>query len=108
METDLTIIRGDTCTLTLKKTAEGVEVPFETGDTFIFSAKKKLKQTTYDIQSDTFVIIDGEAIITLSSTDTDIREGDYCYDIQYTDVDGDIYTLIRGTLTIDWNVTANE
>lgn len=108
MDTDLTIIRGDTCSLTLTKTSEGVEVPFETGDTFIFSAKKKLKQTTYDIQSDTFVITDGKAIINLSSTDTDVKEDDYYYDIQYTDVEGDIYTLIRGKLTIDWSVTINE
>jgi hypothetical protein len=108
METDLIITRGDSCALTLKKMSDGEQVDFENGESFIFSAKSKLKQPTYDIQSETFNVIDGEAIIYLTPEDTRIREGEYFYDIQYTDLNEGVYTIVKGNLTIDWDVTRDE
>lgn len=107
---DFTIIRGDTCYITYVKLDEdGVKVNLLTGDSCTFSAKKNLKQTTFDIQVTSTTIDDGEIIIKLDQDDTNIALGDYYYDIELNeDSTGDTFTVSRGTLTIDWDVTTNE
>lgn len=100
------IIQGDTCYLTITKLDdEGDQSDFENGEVVVFSAKKNLKQEDYDIHSENATLIDGQMIIRLSSQDTNIKLGEYYYDIQYTDLAGDIYTLVKGTLEITWEVT---
>ena len=106
MEKDMQIIQGDTCYLTITKLDdEGDQSDFENGEVVVFSAKKNLKQEDYDIHSENATLIDGQMIIRLSSQDTNIKLGEYYYDIQYTDLAGDIYTLVKGTLEITWEVT---
>ena len=106
MEKDLQMIQGDTCYLTVTKLDdEGEQVDFETGEVVVFSAKKNLNQEDYDIHSANATLTDGLMIIKLSSQDTNVRLGEYYYDIQYTDLSGDIYTLVKGMLEITWEVT---
>lgn len=106
---DFTIIRGDTCHITVIKLNENNEkIDFVIGDKCTLSAKRNLKQNEYDIQSMSTNIVEGEIIITLSSEETNIALGDYFYDIQYEDSNEEIYTLARGIVTVDWDVTRNE
>jgi len=103
---DFTIIRGDSCYISVIKTNEqGQQIDFVDGENVVFSVKKNLKQENYDIQSSSSVIVDGQMIIELTPDDTNIALGDYFYDIQYTDINDDVYTLSKGNVTIDWDVT---
>lgn len=105
---DLQINQGDTCYITvIKQDDSGNKINFVTGETVVLSAKKNLKQTIYDIQTANATLTDGEMIIEITSTESNIALGDYYYDIQYTDVNNDIYTLVKGMLNIDWQVTDN-
>lgn len=106
---DFTIIKGDTCYITYVKLDEnGEKVNLVSGDSCTFSAKKTLKQTTYDIQVTSTTIENGEIIIKLEPDDTDIATGEYLYDIELNDNLNDRYTVSRGTLTIDWGVTSHD
>jgi len=103
---DFTIIRGDSCYISVIKTNEqGEQIDFVDGEKVVFSVKKNLKQENYDIQSSSSKIVDGQMIIELTPDDTNIALGDYFYDIQYTDINNDVYTLSKGNVTIDWDVT---
>lgn len=106
---DFTIIRGDTCHITVVKIDEnGEKINFIPGDKCTLSVKRNLKQASYDIQIESTNIQQGEIIITLPSQSTNIALSEYYYDIQYTDENNEIYTLSRGILTIDWDVTRND
>ena len=103
---DFTIIRGDSCYISVIKTNEqGQQIDFVDGEKVVFSVKKNLKQENYDIQSSSSIIVHGQMIIELTPDDTNIALGDYFYDIQYTDTNNDVYTLSKGNVTIDWDVT---
>ena len=104
---NLTINQGDSCYLTIMHLSDDNEtvIPFEEGDTIIFSAKKKLNQNNYDIQSEPAHLVDGSLIIELTPEDTNIALGEYYYDIQLTNVAQDVYTIVKGILTIDWDVS---
>ncbi len=103
---DFTIIQGNSCYITvIKKDEAGTKINFVEGDEVVLSAKKNLKQNTYDIQSNSTTLVDGELIIYLTPDDTNIPLNEYYYDIQYKDTNEDIYTLTKGKLTIDWSVT---
>lgn len=103
---NFTIIRGDSHIFTLTKLDDtGTQVDYESTDSFIFSAKKNLKQETYDISNNNYSLSDGKCIIELLPTDTDIELGDYYYDVQYTTLEDTVYTIARGTLSIVWDVT---
>lgn len=106
---DFTIIRGDSCYISIVKLDENNnQIDFDEGDTIILSVKKKLKQETYDIQSESNNIVDGQMLIELTPDQTNIALGEYFYDIQYDTINHDIYTLSRGNIIIDWDVTRNE
>ena len=104
---NLTINQGDSCYLTIMHLDDDNEtvIPFEEGDTIIFSAKKKLNQNNYDIQSEPAHLVDGSLIIELTPENTNIALGEYYYDIQLTNVAQDVYTIVKGILTIDWDVS---
>ena len=106
MEKDMQIIQGDTCYLTITKLDDaGDQSDFENGEVVVFSAKKNLKQEDYDIHSENATLIDGQMVIELTPEQTNIALGDYYYDIQYVNLAKDVYTLVKGTLTIDWDVS---
>lgn len=107
---DFTITKGDTCYITyIKLDDDGVQVDLVTGDSCTFSAKKNLRQTEYDIQVVSTNILEGQMIIKLEPTDTNITLADYYYDLELIEgTSGDVFTVAKGTLTIDWEVTVNE
>ena len=108
-EKDLQIIQGDSFYVTLNKyDKEGDQVDFENGEEITFSARKNLNQTDYDIQSRKVTLNEGKAILYLSPVDTEVKLGEYYYDIQYKTQNQDVYTLMKGTLEIVWEVTDNE
>lgn len=104
---NLNINQGDSVYLTINHLDEDNEtiIPFEEGDILILSAKKKLNQKNYDIQSEPALLIEGALVIELTPQDTDVPLGDYYYDIQLTNVAQDVYTIVKGILTVDWDVT---
>lgn len=105
-EGEITINRGDSCYFTvIKQNEEGTKINFDIGDELTFSAKKTLKQENYDIQVISTDLNDGEITIQLLPEHTNIALGQYLYDIQYKDIYNDIYTLSKGTLNIEWDVT---
>lgn len=106
-EKDLTLIQGDSFYLTLNKLdKEGEEIGFVEGEEIVFSAKKNLKQSEYDIYSNKMTLTEENKIILyLSPIDTNIKLGTYYYDIQYKTLNNDIYTLVKGELEVVWEVT---
>lgn len=104
---NFTINQGDSYYLTVIHVDEDgeTEIPFESGDRIIFSARKKLNQKKYDIQSKPASLVDGEFIIQLTPEDTNVALGEYYYDIQLITASEDVYTILKGMLTIEWDVT---
>ena len=103
---NISINQGDSLYLTLSKyNDEGDEVGFNPTDILKLTAKRNLNQKTYDIESKNARIVDGKAIIELAPSQTNIRLGDYYYDIEYQNENLDRYTLVKGTLTVEWDVT---
>ena len=80
---DMSINQGDSLYLSIiKYDDKGDEVAFDENDKIKFTAKRKLNQKTYDIESDNARIVDGVAIIEIPPNKTNIRLGEYYYDIQ--------------------------
>ncbi len=105
-EKNLQITQGDSFYITVTKSdAEGSQLELNSSDKIVFSAKKNLKQPDYDIHSDKTHIVGGKIILYLSPNDTNIKLGTYYYDIQYTNANNDVYTLVKGELEITWEVT---
>jgi len=106
-EKNIQIVQGDSFYLTVTKyDDEGDEIMFEEGEEIVFSARRNLKQTEYDIHSEKMILTeDGKIILYLSPTDTEVRLGTYYYDVQYKTINKDIYTLVKGELEIVWEVT---
>lgn len=103
---DFTIIRGDNYPIKIIKYDEdNTKISFVAGDKVTFSAKKNLKQTTYNIQESSTTIDNGEMTLTLDKTATDIPVGDYFYDIEYMNELDEPVTISKGILTIDWDIT---
>lgn len=93
--TDITMIRGDTETLTVTcQLEDGTARPFEAGDTVILTVgwpvgREVLQKTV------TAFTEDGAAVITLSHADTnELQAGIYRYDVQLTAGDGTVKTII--------------
>lgn len=104
---NFTINQGDSYYLTVTHVDEDgeTEIPFEQGDKVILSARKKINQKKYDIQSKPATLVEGELIIELTPEDTNVTLGDYYYDIELTTATKDVYTILKGILTIEWDVT---
>ena len=95
MNNAIKIVAGDTARIRLELNNYNLD----NGDS--------VKFTAYDVQTSQTVITVtitefdyGDALISLSSADTDIAAGTYLYDIQVTLANGDIDTVIIGPLTI--------
>lgn len=101
------ITRGDTKYFSvIKQDEDGNKVPFESGAKVSFSVKRNYNSTEYVIHKESTDIVDGEILIKLDPEDTDVALNDnYYYDFQYTTVDNEIYTLVKGTAQVVWEVT---
>lgn len=108
----LKIRRGDTTTITLNYTLNGVAVDL-TGSTVYFTVKPTLP--TDDSDDSTAVITEevtshsdptnGQTVIPLSATQTTVTAGGYYYDIQVKDASGNITTIDVGTVKVLPDVT---
>ena len=97
--------RGDTVPIALTITQNGTPVDI-TGSVITITFKKNKTDTTAVIQKNA-VLTDpenGQALITLTPTDTDIDVDEYFYDIQWTDAGGNIRTLILTTVQIKQDI----
>lgn len=98
------IVRGDTSTLTIGFTnLEG------TISAMAFSCKKHATDETYIFQktlgSGITANQDGTYIIRIAPADTSSQElGGYYYDVQIT-VGSDIFTILKGRLTLGYEIT---
>ncbi len=94
--TNLSMIRGDTETLIAMQFLDEILVPIENGSTVYFTVKKSLDTEEKTLQKVVTTFTDGKAYINLSSADTkNIPAGRYKYDIQVTDPDGVVTTIIK-------------
>jgi hypothetical protein len=105
------IYRGDDYTLSVEvKDADGNAYDL-TGCTLFHTVKENESDSDDDavIKSDVTTHTDptnGESEIDVPDTDTDdLTPGDYYYDVQLKDASGNIYTLEKGVMTVEYDVT---
>lgn len=105
----ITMVRGDTLSF-------GVEIKDQDGEyldveTAYFTCKKNLNDDdpVFQKEMDTGITRDdtGRYVVRVAPSDTaDIEAGRYYYDLQ-VGLNGDIFTLLRGVLDIQMDVTVN-
>jgi hypothetical protein len=93
------IIKGDTQSITVILKNDGTQVDFESGDTVTMEVTKRNGTTKY-IDKEVTSFIDGQAIINLSTTDTNLAKATYLYKIIYDKANGERFTLISNELVI--------
>lgn len=112
---DLEIIRGDSETITFIISEDGEPVDL-TDATVFFTVKPSISDDAETDDDDASAVIEkevtshsdpteGETLIELSNTDTDIDAGEYYYDIQVKRDDDTIVSIKRRKLTIVPDVT---
>lgn len=111
LKPDITLIRGDSYSISFELTEEGSPVDL-TGSTVFFTAKPAL---TNDVSDNTAVIsvevtshsdpTNGKTSIPLSSTDTDVTPAEYYYDVQVKRDDDTIVSIRARKLEIVADVT---
>lgn len=95
--TNLSMVGGDSDSITIRFKRAGNVVPFELGDTVYFSVKKKIKDNEYILQKIiTEFTPEGTARIPLLPSETnDIPTGTYKYDVQVNFKGGRVLTVIE-------------
>lgn len=106
-DTKLSMVRGDT--LAFGVVIDGLDQDL---DTAYFSCKKNIDDTEYVFQkslSDGISKVEtGKYRVRVAPADTSEAElGDYYYDLQIG-VNSDIYTVLRGKLIIEYEITEAE
>lgn len=97
--TEISMIRGNSESITLALEENGTSIPFESDDTVYFTIKKRLEDTENALQKVITVFDEGSAVIEITPEDTKSLElGEYIYDIQLTRADGKITTIIPPSL----------
>ena len=92
---DISMIRGDTESLTVSITEDGEAKDFVDGDTVYFTVKANKETTTKTLQKTVTSFTDGAAVIEIAHADTSsLTVGIYDYDIQATFADGTVKTVI--------------
>jgi hypothetical protein len=88
------------------KTSAGVAIDISLA-TITFTMKRRASDLTTAIQKEAVITNgpSGLATLTLTSADTDIDIGEYCYDFQYESGTGAITTLLADTLEVLQDVT---
>lgn len=91
-QTDLRLTRGDSATLAIGLTDEnGEEYKLKAGDKLALCAKRAVNDKAYAIQ----LQADENAQFTFKPSDTaKLAYGSYYYDIQLTQANGNVYTVI--------------
>lgn len=89
------MIRGDTESITVSLRDNGVEIPFEVGDTLYMTVKESVDVVEKQFQIVVKDFNEGKAVIEIDPDDTKEMEfGNYVYDIQLTTSDGNVTTII--------------
>lgn len=108
---NLSMIHGDSKSLTISCTRGGTAVPLVTGDVVYFTVKKRIDSAEKILQKTITVFTDGKAIIEILPSDKaafgDLRhEANYKYDVQVNFAAGSVKTIIApSTFTIMPGVT---
>jgi hypothetical protein len=94
--TDISMIRGDSESITLSLKRDDVIIPFNQGDTVYFTVKQGYSTEKITLQK---IITEfdegGNCIIEIEPEDTkELSFGSYVYDIQLTDSNGRVTTII--------------
>lgn len=97
--TNLAMIRGDTESIAVTCSKEGVNY-FEAGDTVYLTVKKSYSTDAKVLQKvQTVFTPEGVAIFDIDPADTKgIGFGNYAYDIQLTKLSGEVTTLVEHSI----------
>jgi hypothetical protein len=104
------MIRGDSynCTLTFSNEQGPIDI---TGWSVFFTLKKNWLQPDSEAALQKIITqhtnpTQGQTALTLLPADTQqLFPGDYDFDIQAVDTSGNVYTVLRGKFTIEYDVT---
>ena len=115
-DNDITITRGDSTPAPglivpiLKE--DGTPYALQENDTVAIQVRKQhvtgSNQPPVIFDGTVTVNSDSQPVWYISTADTNIQAGDYCWDAQITFANGDIYTYAGGRLTILPEVTIEE
>lgn len=86
----MTIIKKDTATISLSLDNYNLV----DGDVVKFTVATELESQTPVISKEITAFTDGAAVIELTTTDTNITEGSYFYDIQVSTTEGVVDTVV--------------
>lgn len=108
--TDIIMIRGDDDSLlvAMKKKKTGDKVDFVDGDTVYLTVKNSINTDKKVLQKIVTEFDDGQALIIFEPSDTEnLRPQEYVYDVQLTDANGIVTTIIdpESRFTIKGDVT---
>ena len=93
--TKISMVRGDTESITINMTEDSVPKSFVTGDIVYFTVKEHARDTAKILQKIITAFTDGAAVIPITHADTkDLEIGNYVYDIQSTFANGTVTTLV--------------
>ena len=88
---NLSMTRGDTESLTVYVK----DHPFETGDTVFFTVRPKVYGPIV-LQKIATSFVDGKAEFNIDPSDTEgLPFGTYVYDVQWTQADGTVITIVK-------------
>lgn len=104
---DIYMIRGDSETITVSCEENGEKVYFSEGETIHFTVKDNVYSKNKRLQKIITSFVDGEAIIEIDPEDTKgLDFTTYEYDIQYTDKNGRVKTIIPpSNFTVEGEIT---
>lgn len=106
---NITMVAGDTRTITVELRVGDAQQPLVTGDTVYFTVKEKACLDAKVLQKTvTAFTVDGLAVINIDPADTaSLETKAYVYDIQITLADGKTYTVVdpKSTFTLLEGVT---
>ena len=92
---NIKMTRGDSESITVKRFRDGSSVPFETGDTVTLTVREDAESEIQLQKTVTEFDESGWAAIPIRPEDTaGLDFGSYVYDIQLTEADGTVTTLV--------------
>ena len=94
--TDIKMTRGDSKTIRVTLKKEGVQIPLIDGDIIYFTVKTSTITEEKTLQKIITEFADGTALIEITPADTkNLLFTTYIYDLQLTDAQGNVITLIK-------------
>ena len=97
--TNITIVRGDTDSLTVACNMQGETFPFVTGDAVFFTVKENATDSVEKLQKTVTEFVDGKAIFEFTAEDTrDMRFKDYLYDVRLVTHEADNITIVQASV----------